>query len=394
MGWRELVKKLFGPEDGSPSEEPVSKSDTGDDSMSLSLKLLIMASGIGYLAAGLLMCDWRTIVGGQDVRQSEYYRLNNAPNPNQNKAEFCHRLVADLCIDNEALILEVGGNLYLADSWNLEEGGTREDWYRNIRIDGDANRVYSRPASEVMHLSMSWKGLWPLLSEAAEEYQALISTACRGYANQAAEKGILTIGAAAQGDAKEMEYRNRLIQNQFKEFFSAKSSVLALRSGYAYTPHSTAHRNTSEMNDVANLSDEYAERVGLAIRVPPALLKGNSENTSHANVSLIVYGVKPIADQIEAEYGAKRLGRDRLLKGDRLHIDPMPIYLANPDTMANICERMTSCGQYSVDELRSARGEPLLGTPEAQKHYITKNYGELGHQDDPSSGQAATQKEE
>ena len=72
----------------------------------------------------------------------------------------------------------------------------------------------------------------------------------------------------------------------------------------------------------------------------------------------------------------------------------MPIYLANPDTMSNICERMTSCGQYSVDELRSARGEPLLGTPEAQKHYITKNYGELGHQDDQSSGQAAAKKEE
>lgn len=390
MGWRELTRKLFGPENDSPSAEPVSNLDTGEEGQSLNLKLLMMASAIGYLAAGLLMCDWRTIVGGKDVRQSEYYRLNNAPNPNQNKAEFCSRLVADLCISNEALVIEVGGNLYLAESWNLEEGGTREDWYRNILIDGDGDRAYSRPASEVLHLRMSWTGLWPLLSQAAEEYQSLISTACRGYANQAAEKGILSIGSLAQGDSKKAKARELLIKQQFKEFFSAKSSVLALRSGYTYTPHSTAHRNTSEMNDVANLSDEYAERVGLAIRVPPALLKGNAENTSHANVSLIVWGVKPIADQIEAEYGAKRLGFDRLARGDRLYIDPMPIYLANPETMANVCERMTSCGQYSIDELRSARGETLLGTPEAQKHYITKNYGELGHQDETSPAPAAT----
>lgn len=391
-GWKEFIRKLFGPDSEEITPEAVDSGGGGE--YTLRLKMLMMASAIGYLSAGLLMCDWRTIIRGKDVKQTEYYRLNNGPNCNQNKAEFLSKLVTDLAIQNEALIIDVGGQLFLADSWNLEERGTGENWYNGIHIDGDSGRNYNRPASQVMHLTMSWIGLWPMLSELAEEYESMISAAANGYATQTSERGVLNVSNLARGDPKETEYRERLLKRQFKEFFSTKSSVLILRDGYTYTPHSTAHRNTSEMNDVANLSDEYAERVGLALRVPPALLKGNAENTAQANIMLATYGIKPIAKQIEAEYGAKRLGMERLARGDRLHIDLLPLFMADPQTMASVCEKLTSCGQSSVDELRAVRGEPLLGTPEAQKHYITKNYGELGAQEGAEQAPAPETEEE
>lgn len=153
---------------------------------------------------------------------------------------------------------------------------------------------------------------------------------------------------------------------------------MPLTKGYDYTHIASSNRNTSEINDVQTLTDEFSERVGLALRVPIALIKGNAENTEAARTDLIMYGVKPIAQMIKQEYNAKRLGAATVQWGSRLYIDPMPIQLSNMESVSNFCERMTSCGQYSVDELRDLRGEPLLGTPEAQKHYITKNYGELG----------------
>ena len=358
-----------------------SEEDDAVRSKSLNLKLLCINSAIGYLASGLTMAVWRTIVEGKDEYGKEYYRLNNAPNQNQNKAEFALKLVTALAVDNEAVIFCRSGSFYIADSWSYEPHGTGTDFYRSVMVDNDTVS-FDLPSSEVIHLRMNWSGLFPLLSTLAEQYEDIITTAVDGYSRQTAEKGILKTSAVARGTKDSQEYRDRLLKQQFKNYFSSRSAVLTLRDGYEYTPTSTALRNTSELNDVANMTDEYAERVALALRVPPTLLKGNAENTEHAMEDLITYGVRPIAAQLEAEYGIKRLGLNKLMKGSRLFIDTTPIFLAIPEKAAEYCEKMTSAGQYSVDELRRLRGETLLGTREASLHYITKNYGELGKEEE------------
>ena len=87
----------------------------------LDIKMLMMASAAGYLAAGLSMCRWRTIKDGKEEKGAEFFRLNNRPNGNQSKAEFCARLVFWLAMQNEALVFSPNGkDLYVADSWNVE----------------------------------------------------------------------------------------------------------------------------------------------------------------------------------------------------------------------------------------------------------------------------------
>lgn len=247
-------------------------------------------------------------------------------------------------------------------------------------IDGDDN-TYSLPASEVMHLKAGEQSLWPLLNQLADEYEQLMSVAADGYTKQAGEHGILKISSSQSGTPEEQKARIRQLSERFREYFSATNAVIPLYSGYDYESHSSAHRNTSEMNDLINLSDEWAEKLSLAVGVPAALLKGNAENTENAQKELILYGIKPLALQIEQEYNFRRYTALQLRKGSKLYIDPITIQLSDATALANFCERMTSCGQHSIDELRQMRGEPLLGTPEAQKHWITKNYGYLGSED-------------
>ena len=75
----------------------------------LNIKMLMMASAAGYLAAGLSMCRWRTIKDGKEEKGAEFFRLNNRPNGNQSKAEFCARLVFWLATQNEALVFSPNG---------------------------------------------------------------------------------------------------------------------------------------------------------------------------------------------------------------------------------------------------------------------------------------------
>lgn len=379
--WSNFVNWLSkgGSEESYSLEQAVAIETSRADS-ALDLKLLTMASAVSYLAEGLAMCSWRTIVSGKEQKAAEYYRLNNQPNPNQSKNEFCSKLLYELAWKNEAVIFsppDDGENLFIADTWNVEKHGTQMDIYREVGEAND-NRTWDFLASDVMHLKMNWTGLWPLISNVADEYQDMISTAYSGYKNQSGNRGTLEIASQAAGNEEQAKQIRANLQAQFKTFFDNPSSVAILHSGYKYTPVASANRNTSEINDVAALTDEFAERIGLALHVPVALLKGNTENTEHARADLVMYGIKPIAQLFEQEYNTKVIGRNRFLRGSRLYIDPLPIQLANTETLANFCERMTSCGQYSVDELRELRGETLLGTEAASEHYITKNYGELG----------------
>ena len=354
----------------------------------LDIKMLMMASAAGYLAAGLSMCRWRTIKDGKEEKGAEFFRLNNRPNGNQSKAEFCARLVFWLAMQNEALVFSPNGkDLYVADSWNVERRGTQTDIYRNVSVDDDT-RTYTFSAAEVMHIKMDWTGLSPLLSSIGDEYETMIGTAYGGYRRQSGTKGVLNIVGLESGtEAQRTALMNRL-QAQLKTFFNSQNGALTLNTGYTYTPIATSARNTSEMNDIANMTDEFAERLGLALRVPVALMKGSVENTENARTDLVMFGIRPIAQAFEQEYNAKRLGEKEYTRGSRLFIDPLPIQLGDTGALPQFCERMTSCGQYSVDELRDLRGEPLLGTPEAQKHYITKNYGLLENPDE-AAGQAA-----
>lgn len=354
----------------------------------LDIKMLMMASAAGYLAAGLSMCRWRTIKDGKEEKDAEFFRLNNRPNGNQSKAEFCARLVFWLAMQNEALVFSPNGkDLYVADNWNVERRGTQTDIYRDVSVDDDT-QTYTFSAAEVMHIKMDWTGLAPLLSSIGDEYETMIGTAYGGYRRQSGTKGVLNIVGLESGtEAQRTALMNRL-QAQLKTFFNSPNGALTLNTGYTYTPIATSARNTSEMNDIANMTDEFAERLGLALRVPVALMKGSVENTQNARTDLVMFGIRPIAQAFEQEYNAKRLGEKEYTRGSRLFIDPLPIQLGDTSALPQFCERMTSCGQYSVDELRDLRGEPLLGTPEAQKHYITKNYGLLENPDE-AAGQAA-----
>lgn len=359
----------------------------------LNLKMLMMASATGYLASGLSMCRWRTIQRGKEEKGAEYFRLNNRPNANQSKAEFCAKLVYYLAVQNEALVFSPNGkDLYVADSWNVERRGTQNDIYRDVSVDNDT-RTFTFNAQDVMHVKMDWTGLWPLLSSVGDEYEAMIGTAYGGYKRQSGAKGVLNVTGLESGTQEQRTALMNRLQAQFKTFYSSQNGVLTLNTGYTYTPIATSARNTSEMNDIANMTDEFAERLGLALRVPVALMKGSVENTQNARTDLVMFGIKPIAQAFEQEYNAKRLGEREFSKGSRLFIDPLPIQIANIENLPTFCERMTSCGQCSVDELRDLRGEPLLGTPEAQKHYITKNYGLLENPEQEAGAPQESQKE-
>lgn len=345
----------------------------------LNLKLLSMATALGYLAVGLASCDFRTIQNGKEVFGEEYFRLNCQMNPNQTKHDFCMKLLYKLGWNNEALIFSppFSNDLYIADSYTRRDGGLLGDSFEDITVDGDNNR-FSFHCSEVMLIRLNWTGLRPLLGQVASEYEALITTAATGYKRQAGERGTLQMVSGASGTNEQYERIVERLRKQFDSYYRATNAVLPIPKGYTYTQNATAHRNTSEMNDLINLSDEWNERLGLALRFPVALLKGNVENIENARNDLIAYGIRQsLAEPIMEAYNSRRIGMKGFTKGSYLLIDTTPLYISHPDHLGSFCDKMISTAQYSPEDLRRLRKEPVIGTPEAREYYITMNYSTL-----------------
>lgn len=378
------LSELFG------SAETAKAVEEGDynvrDPAILELERVAIQTAVGYLAAAVGQSEVRTFLNGEEIRRHEYYLWNIRPNNNQNSTQFIQDLIETLVYNNEVLVVErPDGQLFIADSFIREEQGTRMGWFSGITIRGDP--FPDRQASEVLYLQMNNDDIRPLLSNLCHQYEEIIQEAMEGYQKTNADKGVLNIGAVKTGKIDHDKVRNDLLNNRFKDFFSAKNAVLPLHDGYTYTPHTRSVRNTSEVTDIKTMSDEVYNRVGQAFRIPPSLLRGEIENGDGAFSRFMRLGVRPLCNMLEEEITGKRYGEDGFESGSYVLVDPSGVELGGVFEVAAKIDKLVSCGVFSIDEIRRKTGEPLLGTPEAEAHYITKNYQNIKNGEDTGKGE-------
>ncbi|MCM1190737.1 MAG: phage portal protein, partial [bacterium] len=87
--------------------------------------------------------------------------------------------------------------------------------------------------------------------------------------------------------------------------------------------------------------------------------------------------VRPICNMLEEEITRKRYGIKEFQKGSFVAVDTSLLEITGIFASADKLDKIIGCGILSIDEVREKAGEAALNTPEAQKHYITKNYGEV-----------------
>lgn len=365
---------LFGSE---ATEKIEAEVGGGRDPDALALKTLAIQTAVGYIAAAVGQCDFRTFLKSEEVKEKEHFLWNYSPNPNQNSTQFLQDLIEVLLYNNEALIVEEQGALYVADLFGITENGTQKDIFMGITVRGKTLR--DRNADEVMYFRLNNADVQPLLAETCGQYENIIRSAIESYEKSSADKGILNINSLARGKLGENyeKIKNDLLNRRFRDFFGKKSSVLPLYDGFSYTPHTRNIRNVSEMNDVKSLADEIYNRVGQAFRIPPAMLRGETANAADVTDNFIKFGVCPLCNMLQEEITRKRYGEKAWSEGNYLIVDPSNVEIGGVFDAAAKIDKLISCGVFSIDEIRSKIGEPILGTPEAQAHYITKNYAQM-----------------
>jgi len=99
------------------------------------VKELAVQACINLIANTVARSEFRTYEKGEETRKDNYYLFNVEPNPNRNASKFWREVIARLVYDNECLVIQEGGYLYVAESFERQKFAFKEHVYTDVVVD-------------------------------------------------------------------------------------------------------------------------------------------------------------------------------------------------------------------------------------------------------------------
>lgn len=348
------------------------------DATKLAIEKFAVNVAVNLISGCISKCEFKTYLRNKEVKQDEYYLWNIEPNKNQNSSEFIQEFVSKLLKNNECLVVDVNGQLIIADSFYQREYALVENIFENVtRKDFTFNRTFKM--SEVLYFKLNNEDMSILLANLMNGYNELLTMATGKYKRSGGRKGIVRLDKIITGDEKQKEAINDLFEKQFKSYFESENAVLNLTKGVEYEEKNGDgnKKSTSEIVDIQNLIKEAFERVAQALKIPPALLKGDIADIEKVTDNFLTFCIDPLVDMICEEINRKRYGKEDYLKGSYVDIDTTCIRHIDIFAIAEKVDKLIASGMYSIDELRRKLRDTLIKTDWSEKHWITKNYQDI-----------------
>lgn len=337
------------------------------------IRELAFMSCVNLVANAVSKCEFVTMQKGEKVKEREYYLWNFEPNQNQNSTAFLHNLIYTLYTENEALVVENGGKLYVADAFTKKEYALYDNVYSQVTV-GDFTFLRTFKESEVLHFTLSECDVKSVIDGLYLSYGKLITYGIKGYQKSRGEKGVLELDALATGDPKVVETYEAIRNGGFKKFAEADNALLTMYKGMKYTPQASKTYSNDSTRDIRAMIDDVTDFTARSLAIPPPLLNGTVQDVSSATDQFLTFCIDPLTDNLAEEINRKKYGFSRIRDGTFLRIDTNSIKHIDLLSNATNIDKLVSSGVECINDIRGLLGQPLINEPWAWQHFITKNY--------------------
>ena len=322
-----------------------------------------------------------------EAADHESWLWNVSPNPNQSRAEFVAEMLHVALTDRDgALVVPITRNrqtqLWLADSYSINEQPGREDRYEYVSIGGStevARRSYR--ASEAYRFKlMPCPGWSDLLTLAVKEYQELGSAAEAAFEDSNAMRYKLSTETPVSGNDKNMERIAEYIDQSLKPFLKGDRGVLPVYKGFDLTRLAGASSAASwrRSEDIINIRKDMFDAVAACFRVPVSLLYGNTNNFEAVWTSFVTFCVDPIARATADEIARKTLTEEEWMDGVRVVVDTSHIKHVDLFDVADKVEKLVGSSIDTPNEIRTFTGQRPSSAPGMDEYQRTKNFETAG----------------
>lgn len=343
----------------------------------LYLRELAFLTCVNKIANALSKCEFKTYVKGVEKKEAEYYRWNVSPNRNQNATAFMNKLISELYKNNEALVVEVNNQIFVADSFAKEVRALTDYIFTGVTVD---NYTFSDTfyQSDVLYFQLNHSNVRNVLNGMYEAYKKLIVYASNAYQKSRGNRGILKISASAQQSKLFDETFKKLMSEYFKDFFKSENAVLPLFDGYDYNDLTNSKTYSSESTrDIKALADDIFEFTARAFSFPPSLAKGDVQDTGKAIDELLTFVIDPLAKMLEQEINRKTCGEYQYRDGTYIKINTVAVKHIDLFDIATPIDKLISSGAFTINDILEVIGKQQINEEWANTHFMTKNYSTI-----------------
>lgn len=330
-------------------------------------------SAVNLIANAVSKCEFKTYEKNKEVQKREYYLWNYEPNKNQNSSAFIQKWIAQLCRNNEALIIEQNGQLLVADNFTRTPYALFDDVFTQVTV-GDFvfNRSFTQ--SEVMYFNFAFCDMRKVTNGLYESYSRLITYSMSAYQRSRGTKGIFKFETLPLSGTEEREAFNSLINGKISKWLSGDNAALPLGRGQEWKELTQKTYSSESTRDIRAMIDDVSDFTAKAFGIPPALLRGDVQGVSDALDNFLTFCIDPLVDKLSEEINRKRNGYAGVSSGTYLKIDTRCIKHIDILNLATSIDKLIGSGVYCVNDILKLVGEQPIDESWAYKHFVTKNY--------------------
>ena len=331
---------------------------------------------VNKITNAISKCQMNIYTDKKRDRNEEWYRWNVSPNPNQSATVFWTKLIYQLYDNNEALIIPINGNLYVADSFIVNKQYAFYDYrFESIQIDDfSLSRAFRQ--NEVFYFQLNNKKMVTYLNGTMTLYTGLIKAAYSSYMASNGNKGFLKISQFAEQEDDFQEYFNQLINEDFKKFFESSNAVMPLYEGYEYESLGNTGTQTNT-RDIKSLIDDVIQTTANAFNMPTSIAIGNVQDTSKAIDEFLTFCIDPLIRILEAEITRKSFTQSQVINGSYVKFDTTAIKHIDLLDVATAIDKLISSGCFTINDIRKTIGADEIDEPWANQFFMTKNYSTI-----------------
>lgn len=342
------------------------------------------------IANALCNCEFKTYKENKPIKSNNYYLFNIEPNVNQNASEFRHKMIDKLIKENECLIIQLDNQLFVADSFEVEQKTLKNSVFYNVVIDDlEVKKRYS--SKDVIYLKLNNESMKDFVDSLYTSYGKVIAKGISDYQKKNGVKGKFKIGSLFSQNFKNtdgsfnQERMQEYVTNLFKTYFTEVNSVLPLQDGFDFSQVENSNIDVS-VEEITKGIDNALSYIASAFGLPEGFFRGNIVDVKEQRNDFLSFVVKPIAKLIEREFNRKVYSKDEYIKGSYLKVDTNRIKQIDIFENAGSLDVLTRIG-FSHNDLMGLLEEPEKDEEWAKKHYITKNYMDVMKGGDESNGE-------
>lgn len=340
-------------------------------------KEMALLTCTNIITATLGRCEFVTYNEGDAVKRNEWRLWNVQPNQNQSAQQFRAQLIHTLVGKGEALVIELESGIYVADSFTASDDVVKERLYTDIAVGSlTLNRKFKE--HEVMHFALPDSAWMKTFDSLAQAYASVINSGVKGYRRAQGMKGTLSIDAMQMSTNEKMQKAYEALKNAaFKQFADAESAVLPLYKGMEYTDTTQKTYSNQNSRDIRAMVDDLTDFAARMLGIPPVLVNGSVQDTASARRQLVSDCIIPLAKILDCEISRKRYTAGDIERGTLLEVDTSRAIYVDWLTAAQGIDKLIASGAASVNDVRGLLGLPLIDEEWANRHYLTKNYGDI-----------------